>query len=140
MSTSPWHRANALGRRCSLRSSGGLPAHCPRSGGSAQEDGSEDEEEDGSEGGSDGEGDGDERSGRGGGAGGAPAAADLDPPSDSSEDERPPRNTVGEVPLEWYRHEEHIGYDVDGQKLGRRPKRDLLDKLVSSQDALAKVG
>ena len=31
--------------------------------------------------------------------------------SDSSEDERPPKNTVGDVPLEWYQHEEHIGYD-----------------------------
>jgi hypothetical protein len=47
---------------------------------------------------------------------------------------------VGQVPLEWYTHEEHVGYDVDGQKLARRPKRDLLDKLVRSQDAIAKVG
>lgn len=31
--------------------------------------------------------------------------------SDSSEDERPARNTVGDVPLEWYKNEEHIGYD-----------------------------
>ena len=37
---------------------------------------------------------------------------------DSSEDERENRNTVGNVPLkQWYKDEEHIGYDRDGQKL-----------------------
>jgi len=35
----------------------------------------------------------------------------ADEGSDSSEDERPSRNTVGNVPLEWYAQEEHIGYD-----------------------------
>jgi hypothetical protein len=35
----------------------------------------------------------------------------ADAGSDSSEDERPPRNTIGAVPLEWYRDEDHIGYD-----------------------------
>ena len=33
----------------------------------------------------------------------------LDAGSDSSEDEREPRNTVGDVPLRWYKDEEHIG-------------------------------
>ncbi len=32
-----------------------------------------------------------------------------DPATDSSEDERAPRNTIGQVPLEWYNEEEHIG-------------------------------
>uniref|UniRef100_N1QSZ6 Uncharacterized protein n=1 Tax=Aegilops tauschii TaxID=37682 RepID=N1QSZ6_AEGTA len=36
-----------------------------------------------------------------------PAAAQE---SDSSEDEVAPRNTVGDVPLEWYKDEEHIGF------------------------------
>jgi ribosome biogenesis protein ERB1 len=37
---------------------------------------------------------------------------------DSSEDERENRNTVGNVPLkQWYKDEEHIGYDRDGRKL-----------------------
>lgn len=35
----------------------------------------------------------------------------ADAGSDSSEDERPARNTIGDVPLEWYEHEDHIGYD-----------------------------
>ena len=29
------------------------------------------------------------------------------------------RNTVGDVPLEWYAAEEHVGYDLDGSKLVR---------------------
>ena len=35
----------------------------------------------------------------------------ADAGSDSSEDERPDRNTIGAVPLEWYNEEEHIGYN-----------------------------
>ena len=35
----------------------------------------------------------------------------ADAGTDSSEDERAPRNTIGAVPLEWYNDEEHIGYD-----------------------------
>lgn len=41
----------------------------------------------------------------------------ADPGSDSSEDERPNRNTIGEVPLQWYKDEEHVGYDVEGRWL-----------------------
>ncbi|KAJ6706702.1 RIBOSOME BIOGENESIS PROTEIN BOP1 BLOCK OF PROLIFERATION 1 PROTEIN [Salix purpurea] len=40
--------------------------------------------------------------------------------SDSSEDEVAPRNTVGDVPLEWYRDEKHIGYDIAGKKLKKK--------------------
>lgn len=35
-----------------------------------------------------------------------------------------PVRAVGEVPLEWYKAEEHIGYDVDGRPLARRPRPD----------------
>ncbi len=37
----------------------------------------------------------------------------VDPGSDSSEDERPNRNTIGDVPLQWYRDEDHVGYDLE---------------------------
>lgn len=46
---------------------------------------------------------------------------------------------VGDVPLEWYRHEEHIGYNVEGQKIEKGPRRDRLDKLIAKQDS-GKVG
>mmetsp|Transcript_13468 Transcript_13468/g.48998 ORF Transcript_13468/g.48998 Transcript_13468/m.48998 type:complete len:751 (-) Transcript_13468:191-2443(-) len=57
-----------------------------------------------------------------------------DPGSDSSEDEREQRNTVGNVPLEWYKDEEHIGYDRDGNKIVKGQKKDELDKLLERQD------
>lgn len=57
-----------------------------------------------------------------------------DPGSDSSEDERPSRNTIGKVPLEWYKAEEHIGYDIEGQKLARGRRGDKLDALLARND------
>jgi ribosome biogenesis protein ERB1 len=48
-----------------------------------------------------------------------PTAAAADG-SDSSEDERAPRNTVGNVPMAWYKDEGHVGYDLTGQKLVKR--------------------
>lgn len=68
----------------------------------------------------------------GGGGANADAAADED--SDSSEDERPNRNTVGAVPLEWYKDEDHVGYDLDGAKIARRARADRLDALLARQD------
>ena len=58
----------------------------------------------------------------------------VDEGSDSSEDERPPRNTVGEVPLQWYNGEEHIGYDHDAKKLIKRTRKDKLETLLAQTD------
>ncbi|GLC45419.1 Ribosome bioproteinsis protein 1 [Pleodorina starrii] len=58
-----------------------------------------------------------------------------DPGSDSSEDERPNRNTVGAVPLEWYKDEEHIGYDVEGRRIGRTARKDKLQQLLDRNDS-----
>ena len=41
---------------------------------------------------------------------------------------------MGAVPLEWYKDEEHIGYDVEGQRLEKRPQKDKLDKLLARND------
>jgi ribosome biogenesis protein ERB1 len=73
-------------------------------------------------------------------AAGAAAAAHEDPGSDSSDEERPQRNTIGEVPLEWYKDEEHVGYDVAGNKLEKKARRDRLDQLIARNDSLGKVG
>lgn len=40
------------------------------------------------------------------------------------------RNTIGNVPLEWYDEYDHIGYTVDGKRFMRPPQRDELDELV----------
>mmetsp|Transcript_26248 Transcript_26248/g.48096 ORF Transcript_26248/g.48096 Transcript_26248/m.48096 type:complete len:771 (-) Transcript_26248:231-2543(-) len=58
----------------------------------------------------------------------------VDPGSDSSEDDTPNTNTIGSVPLHWYKEEDHIGYDVEGAKIIRAPKQDKLDKLLARND------
>lgn len=45
-----------------------------------------------------------------------------------------PRNTVGDVPLEWYKEEEHIGYDLAGKKIKKKEKQDKLDSFLASVD------
>lgn len=45
-----------------------------------------------------------------------------------------PRNTVGDVPLEWYREEEHIGYDVTGKKIKKKEREDKLQSFLASAD------
>ena len=45
-----------------------------------------------------------------------------------SEDEMP-INTVGNIPLEWYDEFDHVGYDLDGQKILRSTRKDELDAL-----------
>jgi len=58
-----------------------------------------------------------------------------DAASDSSEEERPQRNTVGDVPLQWYSDEEHIGYDVEGERIVKKDKKDKLDQLLDRNDS-----
>ncbi|THG17840.1 hypothetical protein TEA_011380 [Camellia sinensis var. sinensis] len=54
--------------------------------------------------------------------------------SDSSEDEVAPRNTIGDVPLVWYKDEEHIGYDITGKKIKKKERQDKLDSFLASAD------
>ncbi|KAK6157005.1 hypothetical protein DH2020_011253 [Rehmannia glutinosa] len=54
--------------------------------------------------------------------------------SDSSEDEVAPRNTIGNVPLEWYKDEEHIGYDLAGKKIKKKERQSKLDSFLASVD------
>lgn len=41
---------------------------------------------------------------------------------------------MGEVPLEWYKDEDHIGYDREGGKVMKKPKADKLDALLAKND------
>lgn len=45
-----------------------------------------------------------------------------------------PRNTVGDVPLQWYEDEPHIGYDNTGKKIKKREKQDKLDSFLANVD------
>ncbi|KAM0906590.1 hypothetical protein ACQ4PT_016717 [Festuca glaucescens] len=55
--------------------------------------------------------------------------------SNSSEDEAGPRNTVGDVPLGWYKDEEHIGYDIDGRKIKKRARLGSMEAYLKNADS-----
>lgn len=58
---------------------------------------------------------------------------DVQHEDDSSEDENQV-NTVGKIPLHWYEEYGHIGYDKDGNKIIRKPRKDALDHLLARHD------
>ena len=41
---------------------------------------------------------------------------------------------MGDVPLEWYKDELHVGYDRDGRRVLRGPRRDRMDRLLAQAD------
>eukprot|EP01129_Flabellula_baltica_P016196 TRINITY_DN8517_c0_g1_i1.p1 TRINITY_DN8517_c0_g1~~TRINITY_DN8517_c0_g1_i1.p1 ORF type:complete len:685 (-),score=187.72 TRINITY_DN8517_c0_g1_i1:35-2089(-) len=53
--------------------------------------------------------------------------------SEDSENDRK-LNTIGNVPLEWYEDFEHVGYDLDGNKIRRIAGEDNIDKLLNRED------
>eukprot|EP00977_Amphora_coffeiformis_P004855 scaffold1046_cov172-Amphora_coffeaeformis.AAC.10 len=59
----------------------------------------------------------------------------------SSDDDDPEGtgNRIGRVPLHWYDEYEHIGYDVEGQKIGKSSSiGDRLDQAIAIQENMAK--
>lgn len=52
---------------------------------------------------------------------------------DSSED-ADVQNTIGNVPLEWYKEEDHVGYDINGNKIIRQSQGDEVEKFLDQQD------
>ena len=56
-----------------------------------------------------------------------------DEDSYSSDDEEGQLTRVGDVPLAWYRDEDHAGYDVEGNKIIKKTK-DALSTLISKFD------
>ena len=62
---------------------------------------------------------------------------------DYSSDEDDPDGTgnrIGRVPLHWYDEYEHIGYSVDGSKIGKSASLagDRLDQAIAMQDSMSK--
>ena len=45
-----------------------------------------------------------------------------------------PINTIGNVPLEWYDDFDHVGYDLDGNRIMKGAKKDELDALIARFD------
>ena len=53
---------------------------------------------------------------------------------ESDSEDYAPVNTIGNVPLSWYDEFDHVGYDIDGQKIMRGTKKDELDHLIARFD------
>ena len=43
-------------------------------------------------------------------------------------------NTIGNVPIRWYDEYDHIGYNIDGEKILRPEKRDKIDEFLDQDD------
>uniref|UniRef100_A0A9L0T9Y5 Ribosome biogenesis protein BOP1 n=1 Tax=Equus caballus TaxID=9796 RepID=A0A9L0T9Y5_HORSE len=55
--------------------------------------------------------------------------------AEDSSDEEDVRNTVGNVPLEWYDDFPHVGYDLDGKRIYKPIRtRDELDQFLDKMD------
>ena len=44
------------------------------------------------------------------------------------------RNTVGNVPMEWYREFDHLGYDLDAKKIGKPASADEIDVFLDKME------
>ncbi|XP_062987318.1 ribosome biogenesis protein BOP1 [Elgaria multicarinata webbii] len=56
--------------------------------------------------------------------------------AEDSSDEEDIRNTVGNIPMEWYQDFPHIGYDLDGKKIFRPIRtKDELDKFLEKMES-----
>uniref|UniRef100_A0A1Q3EX42 Ribosome biogenesis protein BOP1 homolog n=1 Tax=Culex tarsalis TaxID=7177 RepID=A0A1Q3EX42_CULTA len=49
-------------------------------------------------------------------------------------DEEDIRNTVGNIPMQWYDEYKHIGYDWDGNRLIKPPKLDTIDEFLKRME------
>jgi len=95
--------------------------------GSGSEEGEEEDDEDDEEGEESTEDSLDAREGD------ADEAAVDDASSDDSEDDAP-RNRIGNVPLQWYDDEDHVGYDLEGKKVMKTLTTGEIDSLLESKD------
>ncbi|XP_060594341.1 ribosome biogenesis protein bop1-B-like [Ruditapes philippinarum] len=59
---------------------------------------------------------------------------ETDEYKEDSSDEEDIRNTVGNIPMEWYKNYKHIGYDVEGRKLVKPQQGDQLDEFLDKAD------
>eukprot|EP00163_Fabomonas_tropica_P020799 TRINITY_DN366_c1_g1_i1.p1 TRINITY_DN366_c1_g1~~TRINITY_DN366_c1_g1_i1.p1 ORF type:complete len:785 (+),score=122.94 TRINITY_DN366_c1_g1_i1:314-2668(+) len=54
--------------------------------------------------------------------------------SDSSSHEAGEENTIGNVPLYWYEDHDHIGYNLKGEKIMKKSRKDELDNFLEKMD------
>ncbi|XP_006822853.1 ribosome biogenesis protein bop1-B-like [Saccoglossus kowalevskii] len=51
-----------------------------------------------------------------------------------SSDEEDIRNTVGNIPMQWYNDYPHIGYDLDGKRISKPAQGDELDEFLNKME------
>lgn len=61
-------------------------------------------------------------------------AEEQDEYAHDSSDEEDIRNTVGNIPMEWYDEYKHIGYDWDAKQIIKPAKRDQLDDFLKRME------
>ena len=44
------------------------------------------------------------------------------------------RNTVGNIPLEWYKDYDHLGYDIHGNKVMKPKQGDEIDEFLNKME------
>ena len=59
---------------------------------------------------------------------------EIEPGYDSDDSARVTTNTIGDIPLSYYDEYPHIGYDINGKRIGRPAKGQALDSLLDSID------
>ena len=52
----------------------------------------------------------------------------------SNVDSQDLRNTVGNIPMDWYKEFEHIGYDLEGKKIGKPETADELEAFLKKME------
>ncbi|KAL8574523.1 Ribosome biogenesis protein 1 [Nucella lapillus] len=69
-----------------------------------------------------------------------PSSSTKEPPAppneyeEDSSDEEDVRNTVGNIPLEWYKDYDHLGYDVHGHKVLKPAQGDTIDAFLDKME------
>ena len=59
---------------------------------------------------------------------------DKDEYNNDSSDEEELRNTIGNIPTNWYDEYKHIGYSVDGKKINKPKRGDELENFLSRME------
>ncbi|KAL7830745.1 hypothetical protein SRHO_G00318720 [Serrasalmus rhombeus] len=81
------------------------------------------------------EGEGVEKSGKSGTDSGLTLSSQVDEYEQDTSDEEDIRNTVGNIPMEWYKDYPHIGYDLDGKKIFKPIRtKDELDEFLDKME------
>ncbi|XP_072531109.1 ribosome biogenesis protein bop1 [Salminus brasiliensis] len=81
------------------------------------------------------EGEAEEEHGKSGRESGLKISSQVDEYEQDTSDEEDIRNTVGNIPMEWYKDYPHIGYDLDGKKIFKPIRnKDELDEFLDKME------